>query len=153
MVAPGGVLLIDRYRTSLRNQLLLKYLLRPATMRIGSETLLSATERFVSRVFPWQLRMLERLAGDGLRRLARLAFIRLMPNSVFPLSLHLQGQLEREIARSWSILDTFDMYGPEYDAPRTFRGWRRDGRRLQGGSVERCADCGQGNTATVRRRP
>ena len=151
MVAPGGILLVDRYRMAPQNQILFKYLLRPATKRIDSEALLTGTERFVSRIFPSQLRMLERLQGGGLRRLARVAFIRLMPNSVFPLNLHLQGQLDRDVARTWSILDTFDMYGPAYDAPQTFRAWRRDLERLDGGAIEHCAICGQGNTATVRR--
>ncbi len=118
---------------------------------MSSEALLTGTERFVSRIFPWQVRMFERLQGGGVRRIARLALIRLMPNSVFPLNLHLQGQLDRDVARTWSILDTFDMYGPAYDAPQTFRAWRRALEQLDGGSIERCAICGQGNTATVRR--
>jgi len=151
MVAPGGILLVDRYRMSLQNQILFKHLLRPATKRIDSETLLSLTERAVKRVFPWQLRVLGRLQGGGLRRLARLVLIRLMPNSVFPLNLHLQGRLDREVALTWSILDTFDMYGPRYDAPQTFRAWCRDLQQLKGGAIERCAICGQGSTATVRR--
>lgn len=152
MVAPGGMLLVDRYRMSLRNQMIPKYILRPATKQMDSEALLSLTERGVSRIFPWQLRVFGRLQGGGLRRLARLALIRLMPNSVFPINLHLQGQLERELALSWSILDTFDTYGPRYDAPQSFRAWCREVQRLAGGLVDRCVICGQGNAATIRRR-
>lgn len=152
MVAPGGILLVDRYRMSPRNQNLLKYLLRPATKRMDSEALLSRTERLVSRIFPWQVRTFRKLQGRGIRRLTRLVLIRLVPNSVFPVNLHVQGQLDRDVAFSWSILDTFDMYGPRHDAPQTFRAWRRDLQRLEGGSIERCAICGQGNTATVRRK-
>lgn len=152
MVAPGGVLLVDRYRISLQNQMLLKYPLRLATKRMDSKTLLSLTERVVSRMFPWQVRMSRHLQGGGIRQLARRVLNRLMPNSVFPVNLHVQGQLDGNVALSWSILDTFDMYGPPYDSPQTFRAWRRDIERLEEGTVERCAICGQGNTATVRRQ-
>jgi 2-polyprenyl-3-methyl-5-hydroxy-6-metoxy-1,4-benzoquinol methylase len=151
MVAPGGILLVDRYRASPKNQILFKHLLRPATKRMSSQALLSATDRIVSRIFPWQVRTFASLQGGGVRRIARLALIRLMPNSVFPLNLHVQGDLDREVARTWSILDTFDMYGPRYDLPQTFRAWRRDLQQLEAGAIERCAVCGQGNTATVRR--
>jgi len=152
MVAVDGLLLVDRYRISLRNVAPWKHLLRPASRRLGPTRLLAMTERAVSRIFPLQVRAFARLQGNGSKRLLRLALIRFMPNSVFPIQLHLQRQLDAELALTWSILDTFDMYGPSYDEPQTYRNFKRDVSRLPDAVVERCAICGQGNTATIRRR-
>lgn len=151
MVADGGVLLVDRYRISLQNVSPFKYLLRPASKRMDSARLLTLTERIVSTLFPWQVRVLRHLQGGGTRRPLRLVLIRLMPTSVFPVTLHLHNELDRDLALTCSILETFDMYGPRYDHPQTFGAWRRDLSRLQGATLERCQICGQGNTATVRR--
>ncbi len=151
MVAPGGALLADRYAISPQNVMPLKYVLRPITKQLDSTRLLRMIDRMVAACAPWELCALRHLQGDGLRRLLRLLLIRLVPNSVYPLNLHVAGVLDRETALAWSILDTFDMYGPQYDAPQTGQGWRRDLDRLAGSSVELCRRCGQGNTARVRR--
>jgi hypothetical protein len=45
------------------------------------------------------------------------------------------------------------MYGPAYDDPQTLRAFKRSVDALTGGAVLRCAPCGQGSTATVRREP
>jgi 2-polyprenyl-3-methyl-5-hydroxy-6-metoxy-1,4-benzoquinol methylase len=151
MVAPGGLLLVDRYRLAPRNFLPLKYLLRPATKRLPPERLLVIIERAVGWLFPRQTAAFRRLQGSGPRRVIRLVANRLTLNSVFPVNLHVRGELDRETALAWSILDTFDMYGPRYDMPQSFRAFRRTVHELPDGTVQRCVTCGQGSTATVRR--
>jgi hypothetical protein len=99
------------------------------------------------------MRVFAGLRGGGVRRAARLLAIRLMPNSVYPLHLHLAGEIDRDTALAWSVLDTFDMYGPAYDDPQTLRAFKRSVDALTGGAVLRCAPCGQGSTATARRQP
>lgn len=151
MVAPGGVLLVDRYRAHPRTFLPLKYLLRPVTKRLAPEKLLDAIERSVDWLFPRQITVFRRLQGSRILRPVLVAANRLTVNSVFPVNLYVRGELDRETARAWSILDTFDMYGPRYDLPQTFKAFRRCVEDLPQGVVERCVTCGQGSTATIRR--
>ncbi|PZS09927.1 MAG: hypothetical protein DLM64_09710 [Solirubrobacterales bacterium] len=150
-VAPGGLLLVDRYRIGLRNTVPAKYALRPLTRRLGSERLLTAVRASVDTLLPHELSLLGHLQGGGVRGLARLAVNRAAPNSVYPVNLHLAGRLDYETARIWSTLDTFDMYGPRYDSPQRFRSFRRDLHALEDGDVVRCIICGQGNAGAVRR--
>ncbi len=150
-VAPGGRLLVDRYRISPRNMMPAKHALRPLTTRLDTEQLLRAVQVLVDTLFPYEVRLLGHLQDGGVRRFARLVVNRLAPNSVYPINLHLTGRLDHEAALAWSILDTFDMYGPRYDSPQLFRSWRRDLHALEDGNVERCITCGQGNAGVVRR--
>jgi hypothetical protein len=143
--------LVDRYRLALRNIVPAKYLARPVTKRLSSQRLLDISEVLVDALSSLEVQLLRTLRGSATRKTARLILIRLAPNSVFPLKLYVDGVLDRDSAREWAILDTFDMYGPRYDMPQSFRAWRRDLHRLQGGEVERCIVCGQGNAGTVRR--
>jgi hypothetical protein len=152
MVKPGGVLIVDRYRVSPKNVMPLKYLLRPITKRMDSMRLLDLVDRYVRRVFSVQVTLLRRLQGSRRGQLLRLVVNRLTFNSVYPLNLYVQGHLSHDVALTWSILDTFDMYGPRYDSPQTYLAWRHDLHQLEGGAVERCVVCGQGNAGTVRRR-
>ena len=150
-VKPGGVLLVDRYRIGLQNVMPLKYLLRPITRRIPTHILLSVVDRYVRGVFPLQVPVFRALSGGGAARVLRLVANRWTVNSVFPVNLYVRGYLDREIAVDWSILDTFDMYGPAFDEPQTFSSFEAEIHGLPAAEVLRCAKCGQGNTATIRR--
>lgn len=150
-VKPGGMLLVDRYRISLQNAMPVKYILRPITKHIPADTLLSAVDRYVRTVFPLQARVFGALQGGGAARLARLVANRWTLNSVFPVNLYVRGELDRDVALAWSILDTFDMYGPAFDEPQRFADFKDEIVTLPDADVLRCAKCGQGNTATIRR--
>lgn len=149
-VAPGGRLLVDRYQLDLRHVLPFKYALRPITRRLSPHFLLNLVEAYCRVAVPIQRRLLTRLAGDGVRRWARLAVNR-SPNSVYPLNLAVQGKLDDATAFRWSVLDTYDQYAPAYDSPCTARTWRRDVESLKEGRVVHVASGGQGNVAVVER--
>jgi SAM-dependent methyltransferase len=110
MVRDGGRLAVDFYERSWKSRLLPKYWLRPLTTRVSQPRLFGALERWVPRVLrvSASVRRLP-LLSRALRSLTPVADY----TGVLPLSA--QQQLE------WSLLDTFDWYGPAYDHPQTAR--------------------------------
>lgn len=108
MVAEGGALCVDYYQKSWKSLLLPKYWLRPMTKRMPRAWLLAVLERLVPKAFLVS-RSLERvpLLGNYLKRIVPVA------NYVGILPLTERQHLE------WSLLDTFDMLSPEFDAPQT----------------------------------
>jgi 2-polyprenyl-3-methyl-5-hydroxy-6-metoxy-1,4-benzoquinol methylase/uncharacterized protein YbaR (Trm112 family) len=111
-VKPGGELAVDVYPRRLRSLLAWKYLLRPITKRMPQRTLFRWVERAVDVLLP---------ASIFLRRLAGKFGARLLPIIEYS---HLG--LSYELNREWAILDTFDMYSPAHDHPRSIsrvRSW------------------------------
>jgi 2-polyprenyl-3-methyl-5-hydroxy-6-metoxy-1,4-benzoquinol methylase len=111
-VRPGGELVIDVYAARLRSLLSWKYLLRPITKRMESRTLYGLIERVTPLLLP---------VSEFLFRVFGRLGPRLLPIVHYP-SLGLSP----EKARSWAILDTFDMYSPAHDHPQgiaTVRRW------------------------------
>lgn len=106
-VRPGGQLVVDIYAKRLTAILSWKYLLRPITKRMERERLHRLVERAVRVLLPTAVR---------LRRMAGRAGVRLLPILEYS---HLG--LSPEINRQWAVLDTFDMYSPAHDHPRTIR--------------------------------
>ena len=104
-VRPGGQLVIDIYRRNLPALLHWKYVLRPITRRMAPETLYKLVRRGVPPLIP---------AAAGLRRLAGRAGARLVPILEYS---HLG--LRPELNLEWSVLDTFDMYSPAHDHPKS----------------------------------
>lgn len=150
-VAPGGLLLADRYQISLRAVEPFKYLLRPALKRLPPSTVLrlaAATVRLLSPAQRAVLRGAHRLGSPG--RYIRYVVHR-SPNSTYPFELEIGAGLSRDVATRWSVLDTFDQWAPAYDLPCTLRCWRRQLSGLPGGVVERAFTCGQGNAGVVRK--
>lgn len=146
------MLIVDRYRVSPRNVMALKYLLRPIAKRMDSQRVLNLVQRYVRAVFATQVRLLRWPQDSRPGRLIRIVVNRVTLDSLYPLNPHVDGRLSREVARSWSVLHTFDMYGPRFDSPQTYGSWRKDLHQLDGGTVERCVVCGQGNAGTIRHR-
>lgn len=111
-VRPGGELVIDVYAARLRSLLSWKYLLRPITKRMDNKRLYRIIERATPVLLPVSAFLFRILGRFGPR---------LLPIVHYP-SL----ELSAELARSWSILDTFDMYSPAHDHPQsiaTVRSW------------------------------
>lgn len=111
-VRPGGELVIDVYASSILSLLRWKYLLRPITKHIGRERLYHIVEKVVDAILPLATR---------LRRVGGRVGARLLPIVEYS-HLGLPDKLNRE----WAILDTFDMYSPAHDHPRSLavvRGW------------------------------
>jgi SAM-dependent methyltransferase len=115
----GGNLVIDVYRKfdGLRQSLNTKYWVRPVTKRANPEKLYLWCKKYVEFMWPlakiihklpkgksinWKLLVADRIGIAG---------------------------LSEEIAKEWTILDTFDMLSPAYDSPQklqTVRKWFED---------------------------
>jgi len=111
-VRPGGELVIDVYANSILSLLQWKYLLRPITKHINRERLYQIVEKAVDAMLPLATR---------LRQIGGKVGARLLPIVEYS-HLGLSDKLNRE----WAILDTFDMYSPAHDHPRSLvvvRGW------------------------------
>jgi len=117
MVKPGGELVVDFY--SIRGpwtKLHAKYLLRPWTKNMNHQTLLKRIEANID----WMIATTQFFNGIGVGRFVN----RFIPvcdiKNTFP------AGLSKEQTREWAILDTFDMFSPQYDQPQriaTVRRW------------------------------
>lgn len=150
-VRPGGLLLVDRYLLSWSHIDPVKYIARPLLKRLPPIELLSLSESVCSALVPFYRFLLPRLRGGGAARFARLLLNR-GPIAAYPLNLEAQGILRPDIAFRWSVLDTFDVWGPRYDDPCTFSAWKRDLEALPESELVSCVIGGQGNVGVVRRR-
>ena len=112
MLKPGGEIAVDVYARHLHALLSWKYLLRPWLRRMDRQKLFRLVERSVNLLLPLAV---------GLRKVAGRFGARLMPILEYS-HLNLPPQTNRE----WAILDTFDMYSPAHDHPRSItevRAW------------------------------
>jgi len=105
---PGGEIVVDFYPIrGWWTKLHAKYLLRPLTTRMDQEKLL----RLIERNVPWMIRAWEALDRLGLHVLTRFLPIVDLRSVVPP-------GLSEDERREWAVLDTFDMYSPQYDHPQ-----------------------------------
>ena len=110
---PGGEIVIDVYDKSFPRIFQWKYLLRPITKRMDRQRLYQIIETVVPMLLPLSA-WLRKLGGHYAAR------------GLLPIIGYSHLPIPKNLARDWSILDTFDMYSPEYDYPqtlRTVRGW------------------------------
>ena len=105
LVRPGGELAVDVYSRRWRSLFSWKYVLRPITKRIPQQRLFGLIESLVNICLP--LSVLFRKMGGKFG--ARLLPIVEYSNLGLPYALN----------REWAILDTFDMYSPAHDHPRS----------------------------------
>lgn len=115
LLKPGGEIVIDIYTRSLVSLVQWKYLLRSVTKRMDTEKLYRIIGRSVGMLLP---------TAKAARELGGSAGARLIPVVQYS---HLG--LSDEMNREWAILDTFDMYSPAHDHPKsvgTVRRWFED---------------------------
>ena len=105
MVRPGGELVIDIYRKDFWALLQWKYVLRPLTKRMPEQFLYRTIEGIVPFLLP---------VAKNLRKIGGRAGARAVPILEYS-HLGLNGEQNKQ----WAILDTFDMYSPNYDQPQT----------------------------------
>ena len=105
---PGGEIVVDFYPIrGWWTKLNAKYLLRPLTKRMSHERLLGLIDRNIDWLMA-TFRWLVRWHLGALTRFLPIADLRLiLPKALSP-----------EQAREWAVLDTFDMFSPEYDNPQ-----------------------------------
>lgn len=104
-VKPGGELAVDVYARHWPQLISWKYLLRPITTRLPQYFLFRCVETSVKALLPLAI---------ALRKVGGRLGARLMPILEYS-HLGLPYQLNIQ----WSTLDTFDMYSPAHDHPRS----------------------------------
>lgn len=104
-IRPGGEIVVDVYKRDLLSLLHWKYILRPLLAGLDRKLLY----RLISKVVPVLIRP------------SRLAKKILGPpgGRMFPIAEYSHLGLSDELNREWAVLDTFDMFAPEYDLPQT----------------------------------
>jgi SAM-dependent methyltransferase len=105
MVKPGGHLVIDIYAARWTAIIGWQYLLRPFTSRLPKKILYNMLRIIVPILFP-----IAYLLSNTLGRVGR----KLMPIPEYSFL-----GLSYRINQTWSLLDSFDIYAPRYDQPRS----------------------------------
>lgn len=138
---PGGEVVVDFYPIrGWWTKVHAKYLLRPISKRMPQERLLELIDRHADRLIAAS-NWLDRVGLGGLRRFLPVADIKgTMPPGLTPQQL-----------REWVVLDTFDMFSPEYDNPQRVEAvaamFERAGANV---TFAGYVDCGSGQAAVVR---
>lgn len=110
-VKPGGEVVADFYEVrGWWTKIHAKYLLRPAAKRMRNDRLLKLIERNAG----WLMK-----AHDALTKMRLHALSRFLP--LVDVSGTLPRDLTPEHRREWAVLDTFDMFSPEFDNPQRTR--------------------------------
>lgn len=103
----GGEIVVDFYSIKgFWTKISAKYALRNFSKKMSSEELLS----LISKNITWMMNFSDLLNACGLGFLTR--FIPLVDLRTLP------ENLDSAKRREWAILDTFDMFSPEYDQPQ-----------------------------------
>jgi ubiquinone/menaquinone biosynthesis C-methylase UbiE len=101
----GGIIFIDIYSKKWHTYLWFKYILRPLTKRIPKEILFIIIKKITPLLIPYT-KFLKTIFGRKGQRLS-------------PIVEYSDLGLDKKLNEEWAILDTFDMYSPQYDQPRT----------------------------------
>jgi len=104
-IHPGGEIVIDVYRKDLLSLMQWKYIFRHITKRIDKKLLYRVIEVAVPLLLPFSRFFRMFLGRVGAR--------------MVPIAEYSHLGLPSEMNKQWAILDTFDMYSPEYDYPQT----------------------------------
>ena len=100
---PGGRLAVNFYEKNFSSKLQpVKYALRLFTPRLRPENLLSLCKAFVRVFFP---------ISYAIRNIRK---VRLLSHFLPICSVH-NPELTKDQQRAWTLLDTFDWYGPKYE--------------------------------------
>jgi len=120
MVKPGGELVVDFYPIrGWWTKVHAKYILRPYTKKMSNEKLLNKIEKNIN----WLISTSQFFNKIGIGRLTN----RFLP--ICDIKSTLPPGLSKQELREWCILDTFDMFSPEYDQPqkiKTVEGWFKE---------------------------
>lgn len=109
MTKPGGELVVDFYPISgWWTKLHAKYLLRPFTRKMSHERLFKLIDKNAN----WLISLYRFFSRIGVGKL----FNRFLP--ICDIDGTLPANLSKEKLREMVVLDTFDMFSPEYDQPQ-----------------------------------
>ena len=117
MVKPGGELVVDFYPINgWWTKLNAKYIFRPYTKKLTHEKLFKKIEKNID----WLIKTSRFFSKIGVGKLTN----RFLP--ICDIDNTLPKNLTKQQLREWCILDTFDMFSPQYDQPQkisTVVGW------------------------------
>ena len=120
MARPNGVVIVDFYPIKgFWTKIQAKYILRPITKKMSNEKQLSLIEKNVD----WMIKLSQIFIELKLDRFTN----RFIP--ICDIKRTLPKHLSSNDFRKWVILDTFDMFSPEYDQPQqieTVKEWFRE---------------------------
>tara|TARA_B110000858_G_C17795385_1_gene472150 strand:+ start:1874 stop:2845 length:972 start_codon:yes stop_codon:yes gene_type:complete len=102
---PGGIIFIDVYSKKWHTFFWLKYILRPITKRISNDVLFKIVKILTPLFIPYT-KFLKFFFGNISHRLS-------------PIVEFSEYGISKKLNKEMAILDTFDMYSPEYDQPQT----------------------------------
>lgn len=116
-VKAGGLVAFDIYPKTWKTIFFTKYYLRPFTKTLDKKKFAYFLEKNIPRILRFKSKWINPLFPD-------IRFIRDIPNILIPIADYTQykplsGFTFEEYVQ-WCILDTFDMYTPEYDSPMSF---------------------------------
>ena len=152
----GGKLFVDIYSSSLKHYNPWVYIIRPFFSLTGASDTrkLQIVEKFVNLVFPLQLWLLRKLHNKkGVLKILRYIVNR-SPNSVYGINLYLDKKINLQLARDWSIMDTFDGWVPKHDHPVSRNVWVNMLNNVASKadfSIVSIDESGQGHTASLER--
>ena len=152
----GGKLFIDIYSNGLRHFNPWVYMIRPffSLIKTSDEKRLEIVSKFVDFVFPFQIFVLRFLHNKkGFLKIFRYMVNR-SPNSVYGINLFLDGKINCELAKEWSVMDTFDGWAPKHDHPISKRAWLNminNAAKNKGFYIINIDQSGQGHTASLTR--
>jgi len=108
---PNGEIVVDFYPIKgWWTKINAKYILRPITKRMGHDRLLSIIEANID----WLIKLEKALHTAKMGYLARF-----LP--IVDIQRTLPKYLNKTEIREWAVLDTFDMFSPEFDNPQTIK--------------------------------
>ena len=111
MVKPGGELVVDFYPyKNFLTKIQAKYILRPFTRKMDHTTLFNKINRNIG----WLIKTYKFLSKIGLGKLNRF-----LP--ICDINGTLPANLSPQQLRDMCVLDTFDMFSPEYDQPQKIK--------------------------------
>lgn len=117
LVNGNGKLAVDYYCRNIRSLFLPKYFLRPLLKRLPKSFLLPLVRVSVSILLPISAFIGKLPFGHVIKRLLPIAD----PIYFFKRNYGYQKEIAYDLRKTWSILDTFDWYSPEYDNPQTVK--------------------------------
>ncbi|SNQ62992.1 methyltransferase domain-containing protein [Candidatus Methanoperedens nitratireducens] len=111
---PGGEIVVDIYKKSVRNYFQSKYFLRIFTKQVDSTKLYILLTKVVPVLLP---------ASSALKKIP--AFGNSLSSLIPIINYKNVLPVKDEDLMDWAILDTFDMLSPRYDSPQTMKTLKR----------------------------
>jgi SAM-dependent methyltransferase len=136
MVKPGGELVVDFYPVNgWWTKLHAKYILRPYTKKLTHEKLYKKIDNNID----WLIKTYQFFSKIGIGKITN----RFLP--ICDIDGTLPKNLTKQQLREWCVLDTFDMFSPEYDSPQkisTVVSWfKKYGMRNVEGAIINFENC------------